>query len=42
MFRSVGARGWDSPGPPDYAFDSWLSREHPRAAFERYCDDAVR
>ena len=24
-----------------YAFDSWLSREHPRAAFERYCDDAV-
>lgn len=24
-----------------YAFDTWLSREHPRAAFERYCDDAV-
>nr|WP_187361705.1 group II intron reverse transcriptase/maturase [Phytoactinopolyspora mesophila] len=24
-----------------YAFDTWLSREHPRVAFERYCDDAV-
>ena len=24
-----------------YAFDIWLSRERPRAAFERYCDDAV-
>src|SRR5213075_237565 len=24
-----------------YAFDSWLAREHPGVAFERYCDDAV-
>ena len=24
-----------------YAFDTWLEREHPTVAFERYCDDAV-
>ncbi len=24
-----------------YAFDMWLTREHPGVAFERYCDDAV-
>ena len=24
-----------------YAFDSWMAREHPAVAFERYVDDAV-
>jgi RNA-directed DNA polymerase len=24
-----------------YAFDAWMSREHPGVQFERYCDDAV-
>jgi group II intron reverse transcriptase/maturase len=24
-----------------YAFDSWMAREHPTVAFERYCDDVV-
>src|SRR6266508_4506064 len=24
-----------------YAFDTWMTREHPRVQFERYCDDVV-
>ena len=24
-----------------YAFDAWMSREHPGVQFERYCDDVV-
>ena len=36
-----GSPGVRSPGRPDYAFDTWLSRIHRQVVFERYADDAV-